>query len=101
MSTRPSVPGLRRPPDALIPGAPAPEPAPPPPVQEERPAPYRGEKLTLYLSDQEVLEIQAYLLDLRYRGVRIDRSRFFRTAMEMALADRKKFEALVKRGVGA
>lgn len=107
MSTKhPSLPPLvRRPPDAVIPGAEPPsEPDPERNTAartEVRPAPYRGEKLTLYLSDQEVLEIQAYLLDLRYRGVRIDRSRFFRTAMEMALADRKKFEALVKRGVGA
>lgn len=107
MSTKhPSLPPLvRRPPDAVIPGAEPPsEPDPERNTAartEVRPAPYRGEKLTLYLSDEEVIEIQAYLLELRVNhGMRIDRSRFFRAAMELALANRGGTLRALKRGAG-
>lgn len=107
MSTKhPNLPPLvRRPPDVLIPGGePPPEPNPEPANgarAEARPAPYRGEKLTLYLSDEEVIEIQAYLLELRVNhGIRIDRSRFFRAAMELALANRGGTLRAIKRGAG-
>ena len=102
MSRRVSLPtadDLFRP--TVVPDRPAAEPEDAEPRAEEKPA--RGpsgrvrhdEKMTVYITADELLDIEHARLTLRRAGLSVDRGRLVREAVALALAD------LVERGDGS
>lgn len=69
-------------------------------VEDDRP-PKRENKTTIYLHDQEVADMGGAILELRAKGIMVDRGRLLRCAFLLAMDRPDEFEAALRRGDGA
>lgn len=55
-------------------------------------------KITVYLTDDELVEVESLKLDLLRRDIRTDRGRLVRALIEIGLQNDKDIDRLLKEG---